>query len=132
MNSDSLVNFLQQSFHVTLGATTSLVESLQDPQKREENLAHLQLDLNQLTQKLAEKGEMTEQEARRFVDSLINQGGSRSAEEVEVTVSPPPPDLNTAPPAAEPNAQLELQELTAQIAAIRLELEKLREQDPAS
>nr|WP_306469745.1 hypothetical protein [Oscillatoria laete-virens] len=75
---------------------------------------------------------MTEQEARRFVDSLINQGGSRSAEEVEVTVSPPPPDLNTAPPAAEPNAQLELQELTAQIAAIRLELEKLREQDPAS
>ncbi|NES95248.1 MAG: hypothetical protein F6K32_08445 [Desertifilum sp. SIO1I2] len=132
MNSDSLVNFLQQSFHVTLGATTSLVEAIQDPQKREENLAQLQLDLNQLTQKLAEKGEMTEQEARRFVDSLMNQRGSQSAE--EVTVSPPPPDIemNTPPPTAEPNAQLELQELTAQIAAIRLELEKLREQDPAS
>lgn len=131
MNSDSLVDLLQQSFRVTLGATASLVEVLQDPQKREENLTKLQVELSQYTQDWAVRGEMTEQEARRFVDGLMSQGRSPSYGET----TPPPSTSETVsttpPPVAEPNTQIELQELTAQIAAIRTELEKLRDQDSA-
>ncbi len=68
MNSDNLTQLLQQRFRITLGATASLVETLQDPQKRNQNLSDLRSELNHLTQEWAEKGEVTEQEARNFVD----------------------------------------------------------------
>lgn len=127
MNPDNLSLLLQQGFRVTLGATASLVETLQDPQKRTENLSQLRLELNQLAQEWAAKGEMTEQEARNFVDNLLNQLGNQSS-------SPTPENSTstvTATPtqAAPPAVQLELQELTAQISALRTELEKLRNPD---
>lgn len=127
MNSDNLTQLLQQGFRVTLGATAALVETLQDPQKRNQNLSHLRLELSQLTQEWAAKGEITEQEARGFVDNLLNQirnqRPSPTPEAYPSTVTTTP----TAPVA--PEAELELQELTAQIAAIRIELEKLRNSD---
>lgn len=127
MNPDNLSLLLQQGFRVTLGATTSLVETLQDPQKRTENLSQLRSELNQLAQEWAAKGEMTEQEARNFVDNLLNQLGNQSS-------SPTPENststVTTTPTqAAPPAVQLELQELTAQISALRTELEKLRNPD---
>ncbi len=127
MNSDNLTQLLQQGFHVTLGATASLVETLQDPQKRNQNLSQLRLELSQMAQEWAAKGEMTEQEARNFVDNMLNQirnqpPGSTSPDfPSTVTTSPTQP--------ASPDLQLELQELTAQLSAIRMELEKLRNPD---
>jgi len=127
MNSDNLTQLLQQGFRVTLGATAALVETLQDPQKRNQNLSHLRLELSQLTQEWAAKGEITEQEARGFVDNLLNQirnqRPSPTPEAYPSTVTTTP----TGP--VSPEAELELQELTAQIAAIRIELEKLRNSD---
>lgn len=70
MNSDNLTQLLQQGFHITLGVTASLVETLQDPQKRTENLSQLRSELDQLATELAAKGEMTEQEARDFISTL--------------------------------------------------------------
>jgi polyhydroxyalkanoate synthesis regulator phasin len=126
MNSDNLTQLLQQGFRVTLGATASLVEVLQDPQKRTQNLDSIQSDLSQLTQEWAAKGEATEQEARIFVDNLLSRINNQPP-------SPPSasaPDTNTTTSApASPNVQLELQELTAQLSAIRAELEKLRNSD---
>jgi polyhydroxyalkanoate synthesis regulator phasin len=122
MNSDILVQLLQKGFRVTLGATASLIEILQDPQKREENLTKLRIDLTQLTEEWAEKGLVTEQEARSFVDTVLAQRGGQAA-------PPPTGASNTAAPSASPEAQVELQELTEQIAAIRMELEKLRDKD---
>ena len=123
MNSDNLTQLLQQGFRVTLGATASLVETLQDPQKRIQNLSALESELSQLAQEWALKGEMTEQEARNFVDSLLRQQdqppGSTPTND---TVSTTP----TEPTVRPTNAELDLQELTAQISAIRAELEKLR------
>lgn len=120
MNSDTVVRILQKSFRVTLGATASLVEILQDPQKREANLYKIKLELDQLTREWAEKGEVTEQEARTYVDQFIAQrrGEMNSGTTVTTTattVQPPSPEV-----------QLELQELTAQLAAIRAEIERLR------
>ncbi len=126
MNSDTVVRMLQRSFRVTLGATASLVEILQDPQKREANLTRLKTDLDQLTREWAEKGEVTEQEARSYVDTFVAQrrGEMNSGTTVTTTATPV-----TAP---SPEVQLELQELTAQLAAIRAEVERLRTEENGS
>lgn len=127
MSSDNLFETLQKGLRVTLGATTSLIESLQDSQKREHNLFLLKSDLNTLVQEWAQKGEITEQEARNFVDSIFAQQSSQGSTQATEIASEP--YLTTNPmPVAPPNVQLELQELTAQIAAIRNELEKQRNQ----
>ncbi len=127
MNSNALVQFLQTGFRVSLGATTSLIETIQDPLKREENLSQLSSQLSQRVAEWAEKGEITEQEARIFLESLLRQQsnpGTSTTATPSGTVTTPP-TTTTAPP----NVQLEIEELTAQIAAIRTELEKLRNPD---
>lgn len=133
MNSNSLLNLLQTGFRVSLGATTSLVETIQNPQKREATLSELTLQLSQRVTEWAEKGEITEQEARRFIDEMLRQQGNSGRTPTTATpsytstTSPTPPTTPVAP-----NAELEIQELTAQIAAIRTELEKLRNSGQSS
>jgi polyhydroxyalkanoate synthesis regulator phasin len=72
MDSQQTIEFLKKGLHVTLGATTSLVESVQDPFKREENLAQLNLGFDELTHIWEEKGAVTESEARQFIDTVIS------------------------------------------------------------
>jgi len=124
MNSNHLVDLLQTGFRVSLGATTSLVETLQDSQKREESLSQLRSELSQRVTEWAEKGAITEQEARSFIEQIWRQQSAPGRSPATETS----PDTYAAPPttAAAPNAQLEIEELTAQIAAIRTELEQLR------
>ncbi|MBK4729240.1 hypothetical protein JJD41_04985 [Oxynema sp. CENA135] len=128
MNPNNLMEFLQTGFRVGVGATTSLLESLQDAQKREENLADLQLEFNELTQKLAKKGEMTEREARNFVDTIFNQPGATPSESTSET-SQNPPDSPSSSTRKEPEIQQEIEDLTAQVAALRAELERLSAND---
>jgi polyhydroxyalkanoate synthesis regulator phasin len=124
MTTDTVVRLLQTSFRVTLGATASLVEILQDPQKREANLSRLKTDLEGLTQEWAEKGEVTELEARNYVDNFIAQKRSEMS-----SASTTVPTTATEVKPASPEVQLELQELTAQLAAIRAEVERLRTEE---
>jgi polyhydroxyalkanoate synthesis regulator phasin len=127
MNSDNLTQLLQQGFRVTLGATTSLVETLQDPQKRNDNLDSIRSELSHIATEWAAKGEITEQEARNFVDNFLNQLGNQGSS--PTSASPPATVTVTSTQAVPSGVELELQELTAQIAAIRTELEKLRNSD---
>ena len=125
MDSNNLIQLLQKGFRVSLGATATLIEILQDPQKREQNLSKLQTELNQLSEEWAAKGEVTEQEARNFVDTILaKQGGSTKGSKAGSTTI-----TTTATPVSAPDVQTELQELTDQIASIRSELEKLQEKD---
>ncbi|MFE1745859.1 hypothetical protein [Coleofasciculus sp. H7-2] len=128
MNSNNLLELVQKGFRVTLGATASLVESVQDTQKREQNLELLKSDVNLVVQQLAEKGEITEQEARSFLNSLMAQANDAGSTQSYGTPSTPATTPVTT--VVQPDVQLELEELTAQIAAMRTELEKLR--DPNS
>jgi polyhydroxyalkanoate synthesis regulator phasin len=125
MNSDTLVQLLQKGFRVTLGATASLIEVLQDPDKRDANLSKLGSELSQLAEEWAEKGEMTEQEARSFVDTILAKQANQATTETPSSSTTTATDA----PAASPSVQLELQELTAQLAAFRAEFEKLRDPD---
>jgi polyhydroxyalkanoate synthesis regulator phasin len=124
MNSNNLLQLLQTGLRVSLGATTSLVETLQDPQKREENLSQLRSELSQRIAEWEEKGLITEQEARSFIEAIWRQQSNQGSSATTGT----PTETPVTPPktATSPNVQLEIEELTAQIAAIRTELEKLR------
>ena len=126
MNSDNLLQLVQTGFRVTLGATASLVETLQDPQKQTDNLYQLRSELSQLADEWAVKGEMTEQEARNFVERLLYQLGRSASTSGSSPSSVGNPYDDSGEPAPA-NVQLDLQELTAQLAAIRAELEKLRD-----
>lgn len=132
MNSDTLTQLLKKGFRVTLGATATLVEAIQDPQQREASFSRLATELSQLTEEWEIKGATTEQEARNFVDTLWQQQNTPQS-------SPPPRSTSSNPFVAQPPAQTtqpassevqeDLRELTAQIAAIRTEIEKLRDQN---
>jgi len=75
MNSDNLMQLAQKGLRVTLGATASFLETLQDPQRREESFSRFRNEFSQLTEEWEVKGETTEREARHFVDELLSQRG---------------------------------------------------------
>jgi hypothetical protein len=116
MDLNNPTDFFKRGFYVTLGATTALVEALQDEKKREENLAQLNLGMDELTQVWAQKGEEIESEARHLVDNLVSQ------------YSPPTRSSSSSAPAPSPvtlSLQQQLQEFTTQLAAIRTEIQQL-------
>ncbi|KPQ40380.1 MAG: hypothetical protein ACLFM4_06340 [Phormidium sp.] len=121
MNPDTLMQSLQTSFRATVGAASTALESLQDAQKREENLQALQnQDWEAVVQRLAEKGEITELEARRFVDELLGSQSPDGPRTVDVTGDA---EESTAEPATEE----ELEALSEMVASLRQELEQLRQ-----
>ncbi|MCM1981735.1 hypothetical protein [Lyngbya confervoides] len=116
MDSQQAFDFLKKGLHVSLGATTSLIESVQDPVKREENLAQLNLGFNELTRIWEAKGETTEAEARQFIDSVVTSPSGSSA-----ASSPAAP---ISQPLVDPVLIQDLQDLTVQISTMREELAK--------
>lgn len=126
MDPEKLPQMLQTGFHLTLGATSFLIETLQDPVKRSENLEKLNSDLGILADELLEKGEMTDREARNFVDTIFSGPSDRDNSHNE-SVSPKQSD-SSADSVTTPELQLEIQELTAQMMALRTQLENLRAQ----
>lgn len=128
MNPDNIGEILQKGLHVTLGATATLVEAIQDPAKQGEKFSEINGDWNRLAEDLAVKGQTTEQEARTFVDGVMAQmpnpftpGGNPGTTTVDTV----------ATPAADAGMQAELEDLTQQLAALRLEIENLRNQPDA-
>lgn len=125
MNSENVVQTVQKGFHVTIGATNFLFETLQDPQKRDENLSRLREDFNVLSEEWAIVGARKEQEARTFVETLVGQTGESSSGSRPSgfsTPNPPPVDVTVSG-----DTYRDLKELIAELAAVRTELEKLRE-----
>lgn len=130
MNVDNLTKMIHQGFRVTLGATSSLIEILQDPQKRETNLENIRSQLNELAQEWAEKGAITEEEARTFVDTLFSKSESTKSTEVNSsTITTPTDSTESGVSSSQTNEITEIQNLTSQIAKLREELQRLRESD---
>jgi polyhydroxyalkanoate synthesis regulator phasin len=133
MNATDLTKLLQKGFYVTLGATASLLETLQDPAKREQNLSSLRQDIDALSQELAEKGAVTEAEARNFVDTLIsrkiNQPTSNTSGQDFTDVTTVTTTATSVTDKVDQDVPADLKELTQQIADLRAELESLRQKD---
>ena len=93
---------------------------MQDSQKRDENFNKLTTDFDQLAQEWIEKGAVTEEEARSFVDAMFFQQGNVTSRSSATTVN------TTAVPVASPDVQADIKNLTAQVIALREELETLK------
>lgn len=131
MQSDNLAQLLHKGFHITLGATSFLIETLQDGQKREDNLGKLRSDIDLLTEEWVQKGASIELEARNFVDTILERQSQPSPDPNPETEAASGKSHSPTPATPVPFdiQQQEIQELTAQIAALRTELEKLQVQD---
>jgi polyhydroxyalkanoate synthesis regulator phasin len=81
--------------------------------------------LSQKTREWAQKGEITEQEARRMLDNLFRQRGWQTNSEATRTSS----ETESTPYSTSENVESNLQELTEQIIALRTELEQLRKSE---
>ncbi len=145
--SSSSSDWFTRARHIFYGTATALVEILQDPEKRTENLNRLSMDLGQLAEELEQKGELTEQEAIRYLEGLKDAAANApsTAPDSETPVSTASP-AETNPSATSPSPSstraesstpvskeeiAELMELTHQIESLRLDLERLRT-DPAA
>ncbi|MBF2086524.1 hypothetical protein [Thermoleptolyngbya sp. C42_A2020_037] len=128
MNPDEILQGLQKGFRVTLGAASTLAETIQDSQRREETLARLRTDPSGLADDLAAKGEVTEQEARAFLDNLMAQRPAGASWSGPSGSSSSPTASTGGVPVAPPDIQADLKDLTEQISAMRAELERLRQQ----
>ncbi len=124
MYPDDLSQTLQKGIRVTLGATASLIEAIQDPETSSQRFSELGGDVNRLTEELEVKGETTEREARQFVDGLLSQmpnpfgGSSPGASETTITT--------VASPVVTTAVQSDLEALTLELAEIRREIEALK------
>lgn len=132
MNPDSLIQIAQKGLRVTLGATSVLIETLQDPTRREESFSRLRTEFSQLAEEWEVKGEVTEREARDFVDNVLSQRFNRNPSPSASPTSPTSPTTAASSTVASPDVQQDLQDLTEQLAAIRSELQKLRDQQQDS
>ncbi|PSB16876.1 hypothetical protein C7B61_00810 [filamentous cyanobacterium CCP1] len=136
MNPDSFIQIAQKGLRVTLGATSVLIETLQDPMRRQESFSRLKTEFSQLAEEWEVKGEITEREARDFVDNVLNQQFNRNAPPSTATgptaATSTTTPVGTTPSTPPPDVQQDLQDLTEQLAAIRSELQKLRDQQQDS
>ncbi len=120
MDSQQPLDFLKKGLHMTLGATTALVESVQDPYKREENLAQLNLGFDELARLWEEKGETTETEARQFIDTVVSTTMGKTTH----SAGTPTPSASSSSTQFNRAIIQDLQDLTDELAAIRAELSK--------
>jgi polyhydroxyalkanoate synthesis regulator phasin len=120
MDSNTVIETLKKGVRVSLGATTAVVESLQDTQKREENLANLQLNPVELAELLATKGAKTEEEARKVMDDFLTQNGLKmNAPQSPNAESDPFRASTQSPSGIDGDLQQGLQNLTEELATIR-------------
>ncbi len=136
MDTIDLSKLMQRGYYVTLGATSSLLEVIQDPIKREQNLRMVGRSFDEVTQELADKGVTTEAEARSFVDNFIAQQVSGTTKPPEATglttVTTTARTVDDAIPEnlvdkkVKASMRDEIKELTQQLANLRSELEQLR------
>ncbi|NJK35886.1 MAG: hypothetical protein HC919_13645 [Oscillatoriales cyanobacterium SM2_2_1] len=114
MESSDWGKIFQTGYYVTLGATATFLEVLQDGQKRDQLWRSLQQNTTTTLQDLAEKGAATEAEARSYVERTVTR--TPSTVNTTATSVPEPPN----------DVQAELEDLTQQLAALRQELEHLQ------
>jgi polyhydroxyalkanoate synthesis regulator phasin len=143
MDTIDLEKLFQRGYYVTLGATSSLLEVIQEPAKREENFRRLGRSFDEITQELAEKGVTTEAEARSYVDKFVAQqvSGKTSTESEVTSLTTVTTTARTVDDSAFDNLsdkfekphnpvkasmRDEIQELTQQLASLRSELQNLR------
>jgi len=133
MNTDSIIELLQKGYRVALGAGSTAVEAIQDPQRTSDEFSAIGTDWERLADKLEVRGALTEKEARDFVEGVSSQlpepfrgvaSGFGSSAPTE-----PPTVTTVATPVVDTELQAEVASLTAELVAMRQEIEVLKQKD---
>jgi polyhydroxyalkanoate synthesis regulator phasin len=122
MTTNPVFESLHQGFRLTVGAAATLLETLQDPRKRADTLADLQTHWNQIASEWSEKGQVTELEARQFLEEWLNRRRESDTIDIETAVD----DEEVSSP-TDSNVTAEIKRLTEQLTALRAELERSRQ-----
>ena len=134
MNTDTLLELVQKGYRVTLGAASTAVEAVQDPQRTADEFSDIGTDFQRLANKLEDRGTITEKEARDFVEGVASQMPepfrSFSANFPQPGAPEAPKTVTTvATPVVDTALQSEVESLTAELIAMRKEIEELREKN---
>lgn len=133
MNTDTLIELFQKGYRVTLGAASTAVEAVRDPQQAAHDFSDVGTDFNRLADKLEVRGALTEKEARDFVEGVASQlpepfrsvsaNFSQSVSEASRTVT------TIATPVVDAGLQSEVESLTSELIAMRKEIDELRQKN---
>jgi len=134
MNTDSLIELLQKGYRVALGAGSTAVEAIQDPQRASDEFSAIGTDWERLADKLEVRGALTEKEARDFVEGVSSQlpepfRGVASSFGGNSTPPEPTTVTTVATPVVDTELQAEVASLTAELIAMRQEIEALKNKD---
>lgn len=110
-------------------------------EKASDTLKDFKAQAQKLADEMTERGEMSAEEARKFVDELVEQAqqgtvsGSNSTDnreprkiEIVDEDEPTPTETKTEPQAAKPESGSERDDLREQVKALQEELRRLREE----
>jgi polyhydroxyalkanoate synthesis regulator phasin len=122
MKSNNILEIAQQTFRIAIGATATLLETIQDSEKRSTIITDMQTELNQKSQQWAQKGEVTEQEARQKLERILQKTPWKDTSKSNASND----NTYTDTTVTSAVTKSELQSLTEQITALRSELEQLR------
>ena len=133
MNTDTLLELFQKSYRVTLGAASTAVEAVQDPQRAADEFSDIGTDFNRLADKLEVRGALTEKEARDFVEGVVSQMPepfrSVSANFTHQENTVPKTVTTVATPIVDAGLQSEVESLTAELIAMRAEIDALKQKN---
>lgn len=132
MNTDTLLELFQKGYRVTLGAASSAVEAVQDPQRTADEFSAIGTDWVRLAEKLEVRGALTEKEARDFVEGVSSQlpeplRSMSSGLHSPVVQSEPQTVTTVATPVVDTALKAEVESLTAELIAMRSEIESLKQ-----
>lgn len=133
MNTDTLLELFQKGYRVTLGAASSAVEAVQDPQRTADEFSAIGTDWARLAEKLEVRGALTEKEARDFVEGVSSQlpeplRNMSSSLHSPVVQSEPRTVTTVATPVVDTELKAEVESLTTELIAMRAEIESLKQQ----
>lgn len=113
---NNFTNIIQQGFRTVVGAMAVTLETLQDNEKRSKVISALARDWEVKSQQWAEKGSLTEEEARKIIESFFQgkegKDFSQNSSEGEVNSSA--------------NSYQDISILTQEIISLRKELEQTK------
>ncbi|MEO0430537.1 MAG: hypothetical protein AAF151_02490 [Cyanobacteria bacterium J06656_5] len=128
MDFDTLTEFIQKSFRVSLGAAASAVEAIQDPQASATKFSDIGTDFDRLADELEVKGALTEKEAREFVDNVSSNFDGQWPNPFAPSPASSATVNTVAKPVVDTGIQAEIKALTEQLSTIRQEIDQLKAQ----
>jgi len=120
MDNNPFVEIIKQGFRTAVGATASILETLQDEQKRNDLFSELNSQWAEKSQQWAEKGELTEQEARRIIEQFFQQRANQSQNDYSYSYANGGSNYDNR----QSTSAEDIRQLTQEIISLRDELKK--------